>query len=109
MYKEPYVQTWTIITHHIQTLLPRRRTSVCNKCKRETINVYIYMLHISLDLSVKVTQSESYHVTPPFIVRAPCLYAQLKTVITFHYCKVDRTPSSTSRGGGSSYRMSYID
>lgn len=66
------------------------------------------MLHISPDLSVKVTQSESYHVTPPFIVRAPCLYAQLKTVITFHYCKVDHTPGFTS-GGGSSYRMSSID
>ena len=41
-------------------------------------NIYVYDISLSLSLL-------SYRVTPRFIVQAPCLYAQLKTVITFHY------------------------
>lgn len=39
-----------------------------------------------------------YHVTPLYILKVTCLYAQLKTVITFHYCKVDRSTSYDSGG-----------
>ena len=46
--------------------------------------------HISLFLaqcgSLNHTELVSSWVTPLYVVKVPCLYAQLKTVITFHYC-----------------------
>lgn len=55
--------------------------------------MYIEHAFYSLTLSVSHTHSVGYHVTLLCIVKVPCLYAQIKTVITFHYNRVAHTIS----------------
>lgn len=71
----------------------------------------VYKSHICLFLllsvSLRNTQLASYYITPLYIVKVPCLYAQLQTVITFHYWRVD--PTKSYRRGGSSVTQSLTE
>lgn len=70
-----------------------------------TVYLHCISLPFSLNLALKSRSVGSQNVTPLFIVRGPCLYARLKTVITFHYCWASRTPGS-ERGGGANVSQS---
>lgn len=71
------------------------------------------MTHIPFLLlyDCQVTQMENDQMAPLFIVKVPCPYAQLQTVITFHYNSVGQTPTFTNGGGrkGKNYKTTSKD
>lgn len=58
-----------------------------------------HTLHTSLFhrlYGCQVIHMENDQMTPLFIVKIPCLYAPLQTVITFHYNSAGQTPTFTN-------------